>query len=141
MDNNYQVIRLINGTTIVGDIITSSDEFIIQYPLEVHFKPVINSEGTLIGEQMTLRPYLILTRETEVCIEHYNVMTCNPLDARLNLSYEEMVSTAYKKNINFEGNFYKENLNVKSSDDLSENELDYLKDLLDKLQSGDEVIH
>jgi hypothetical protein len=141
MDNNYQVIRLINGTTIVGDIITSSDEFIIQYPLEVHFKPVINSEGTLISEQMTLRPYLILTRETEVCIEHYNVMTCNPLDARLNLSYEEMVSTAYKKNINFEGNFYKENLNVKSSDDLSENELDYLKDLLDKLQSGDEVIH
>jgi len=141
MDNNYQVIRLINGTTIVGDIITSSDEFIIQYPLEVHFKPVINSEGTLIGEQMTLRPYLILTRETEVCIEHYNVMTCNPLDARLNLSYEEMVSTAYKKNINFEGNFYKEDHSVTSSDDLSENELDYLKDLLDKLQSGDEVIH
>jgi len=141
MDNNYQVIRLINGTTIVGDIITSSDEFIIQYPLEVHFKPVMNSEGKLTGEQMTLRPYLILTRETEICIDPYNVMTCNPLDARLNLSYEEMVSTAYKKNINFEGNFYKENLNVKSSDDLSENELDYLKDLLDKLQSGDEVIH
>ena len=141
MDNNYQVIRLINGTTIVGDIITSSDEFIIQYPLEVHFKPVMNSEGKLTGEQMTLRPYLILTRETEICIDPYNVMTCNPLDERLNLSYEEMVSTAYKKNINFEGNFYKENLNVKSSDDLSENELDYLKDLLDKLQSGDEVIH
>ena len=141
MNNNYQVIRLINGTTIVGDIITSSDEFIIQYPLEVHFKPVMNSEGKLTGEQMTLRPYLILTRETEICIDPYNVMTCNPLDERLNLSYEEMVSTAYKKNINFEGNFYKENLNVKSSDDLSENELDYLKDLLDKLQSGDEVIH
>jgi hypothetical protein len=68
-------------------------------------------------------------------------MTCNPLDARLNLSYEEMVSTAYKKNINFEGNFYKEDRSAKSSDDLSENELDYLKDLLDKLQSGDEVIH
>jgi hypothetical protein len=141
MDNNYQVIRLINGTTIVGDIITSSDEFIIQYPLEVHFKPVMNSEGKLTGEQMTLRPYLILTRETEICIDPYNVMTCNPLDARLNLSYEEMVSTAYKKNINFEGNFYKEDHSVNSSDDLSENELDYLKDLLDKLQSGDEVIH
>ena len=141
MDNNYQVIRLINGTTIVGDIITSSDEFIIQYPLEVHFKPVMNSEGKLTGEQMTLRPYLILTRETEICIDPYNVMTCNPLDERLNFSYEEMVSTAYKKNINFEGNFYKEDHSVKSSDDLSENELDYLKDLLDKLQSGDEVIH
>ena len=63
MDNNYQVIRLINGTTIIGDIITSLDEFIIQYPLEVHFKPVINSQGKLTGEQMTLRPYLILTRE------------------------------------------------------------------------------
>ena len=141
MDNNYQVIRLINGTTIVGDIITSSDEFIIQYPLEVHFKPVMNSEGKLTGEQMTLRPYLILTRETEICIDPYNVMTCNPLDERLNFSYEEMVSTAYKKNINFEGNFYKEDHSVKSSDDLSENELDYLKDLLDKLQSSDEVIH
>jgi hypothetical protein len=141
MNNNYQVIRLINGTTIVGDIITSSDEFIIQYPLEVHFKPVMNSEGKLTGEQMTLRPYLILTRETEICIDPYNIMTCNPLDDRLNLSYEEMVSTAYKKNINFEGNFYKEDHSVKSSDDLSENELDYLKDLLDKLQSGDEVIH
>jgi hypothetical protein len=141
MDNNYQVIKLINGTTIIGDIITSSNEFIIQYPLEVHFKPVMNSQGKLTGEQMTLRPYLILTRETEICIEHYNVMSCNPLDARLNLSYEEMVSTAYKKNINFEGNFYKEDPSVKSSDDLSENELDYLKDLLDKLQTGDEVIH
>lgn len=141
MDNNYQVIKLINGTTIIGDIITSSDEFIIQYPLEVHFKPVMNSEGTLMGEQMTLRPYLILTRETEVCIEPYNIMSCNPLDARLNLSYEEMVSTAYKKNIKFEGNFYKEDSNVKSSDELSESEIDYLEDLLEKLQSGDEVIH
>ena len=141
MDNNYQVIRLINGTTIVGDIITSLDEFIIQYPLEVHFKPVINSQGKLTGEQMTLRPYLILTRETEICIEHYNILSCNPLDARLNSSYEEMVSTAYKKKINFEGNFYKEDPSIKSSVDLSENELDYLKDILDKLQSGDEVIH
>jgi hypothetical protein len=101
----------------------------------------MNSEGKLTGEQMTLRPYLILTRETEICIDSYNVMTCNPLDERLNFSYEEMVSTAYKKNINFEGNFYKEDHSVNSSDDLSENELDYLKDLLDKLQSGDEVIH
>ena len=52
-----------------------------------------------------------------------------------------MVSTAYKKNIHFEGNFYKEDPSIKSSVDLSENELDYLKDILDKLQSGDEVIH
>ena len=107
----------------------------------MHFKPVINSQGKLTGEQMTLRPYLILTRETEICIEHYNILSCNPLDARLNLSYEEMVSTAYKKSINFEGNFYKEDPSIKSSVDLSENELDYLKDILDKLQSGDEVIH
>ena len=141
MDNNYQVIKLNNGTTIIGDIITSSNEFIIQYPLEVHFKPVMDYEGTLIGEQMSLRPYLILTRETEVRIEHYNILSCNPLDTRLNLSYEEMVSTAYKKNIKFEGNFYKEDPSIKSSVDLSENELDYLEDLLEKLQSGDEIIH
>jgi hypothetical protein len=101
----------------------------------------MNYEGTLIGEQMSLRPYLILTRETEVRIEHYNILSCNPLDARLNLSYEEMVSTAYKKNIKFEGNFYKEDPSIKSSVDLSENELDYLEDLLEKLQSVDEIIH
>jgi len=81
--NNYQIIRLTNNTTIVGEVILSPEEVIVLYPLEIYSKPLQDANGKVIGEQMVLRPLLVMTQDSDVVIDIYNVLFINRLDEKL----------------------------------------------------------
>ena len=85
---------------------------------------------------MVLRPYLVMTDDSDVIIEKISVISSSSLSKRLFESYEQMVESVYNKPISFEGNFFKEDNKEELPEDIqamNEEELDYLDEQLEKL--------
>jgi len=137
MENNYQVVRLLNNMTVVGNVLFSPEDVLIQYPLEVYSRPVEDGNGKVVGEHMVLRPYLVMTQDTEIVIDTYNVLCSSKLDTRLFRSYEEMVEKVYKKNIEFEGDFFKE----EPEQEMTKEEAEYLSEVLENFLEKDKIVH
>jgi hypothetical protein len=138
MDSNYNVIKLTNGVTLVGNVLFAPEDILVHYPLEVYSKPVIDATGKIIGEQMVLRPYLIMTQDYEVIIDTYNVLCSSILDPRLHHSYEEMVSKVYSTNIRYNGGFYKE---AEVQEEITKEQAEYMQEILDNMLGKDKIIH
>lgn len=142
MEINYNIVQLVNGLSLVGDIEFTPDSIVIKFPLEITAKPVTDDNGKVIGEHMVLRPYLVMTDDREVVIDQFNVICMNRLSERLYSSYEEMVENVYGKPVSFEGNFLKEDPKAKELEDLNFEELEYLSDQLDLLiDDKDKIVH
>ena len=142
MEINYNIVQLVNGLSLVGDIEFTPDSIVIKFPLEITAKPVTDNDGKIIGEHMVLRPYLVMTDDREVVIDQFNVICYNRLSQRLHSSYEEMVENVYGKSVSFEGNFLKDDPKAKELEDLDFDELEYLTEQLDLLIDGkDKIVH
>ena len=142
MEINYNIVQLVNGLSLVGDIEFTPDSIVIKFPLEITAKPVTDNDGKIIGEHMVLRPYLVMTDDREVVIDQFNVICFNRLSQRLHSSYEEMVENVYGKSVSFEGNFLKDDPEAKKLEDLEFDELEYLTEQLDLLIDGkDKIVH
>ena len=142
MEINYNIVQLVNGISLVGDIEFTPDSIVIKFPLEITAKPVTDDAGKIIGEHMVLRPYLVMTDDREVVIDQFNVICFNRLSERLYSSYEEMVENVYGKPVSFEGNFLKDDPKAKELEDLDFDELEYLTEQLDLLIDGkDKIVH
>ena len=142
MEINYNIVQLVNGLSLVGDIEFTPDSIVIKFPLEITAKPVTDNDGKIIGEHMVLRPYLVMTDDREVVIDQFNVICFNRLSQRLHSSYEEMVENVYGKSVSFEGNFLKDDPKAKELEDLEFDELEYLTEQLDLLIDGkDKIVH
>jgi len=139
MENNYQVVRLLNNMTVVGNVLFSPEDVLIQYPLEVYSRPVEDGNGKVVGEHMVLRPYLVMTQDTEIVIDTYNVLCSSKLDTRLFRSYEEMVEKVYKKNVEFEGDFFKEE--EEPEQEMTKEEAEYLSEVLENFLEKDKIVH
>ena len=137
MEANYQVIRLLNNVTVVGNVLFTPEDILIQYPLEVYSRPVEDGNGKVVGEHMVLRPYLVMTQDTEVVIDTYNVLCSSKLDGRLVNSYEEMVDKVYKKSIQFEGDFYQE----EPEKEMTKEEAEYLNEVLENFLEKEKTLH
>ena len=142
MEINYNIVQLVNGLSLVGDIEFTPDSIVIKFPLEITAKPVTDDNGKIIGEHMVLRPYLVMTDDREVVIDQFNVICFNRLSERLYSSYEEMVENVYGKAVSFEGDFLKDDPKAKELEDLDFDELEYLTEQLDLLIDGkDKIVH
>lgn len=106
MESNYYIVQLVNGTCLVGDLEYTVDSIVLKFPLAVTAKAISNSEGSVIGEHMVLRPYLVMTDDREVVIDQFNVLCASTLSTRLHQSYEDMLETVYGKPVSFDGDFY-----------------------------------
>jgi len=143
MTSDYRVLKLVNGITIVGDVIDENEDIIILYPLEVYSKPAMDATNKIIGEHMVLRPYLIMSTDVDVVIASYNILTTNRLDERLYNSYEEMVKSVYKKAMVYDGGFFKEG-NQKPANEYTVEEAEYLQEIINTLilnKDSDGTIH
>jgi hypothetical protein len=139
---NYNIVQLVNGLSLVGDIEFTPDSIVIKFPLEITAKPVTDNDGKIIGEHMVLRPYLVMTDDREVVIDQFNVICFNRLSQRLHSSYEEMVENVYGKSVSFEGNFLKDDPEAKKLEELDFDELEYLTEQLDLLiDDKDKIVH
>ena len=142
MEINYNIVQLVNGLSLVGDIEFTPDSIVIKFPLEITAKPVTDDNGKIIGEHMVLRPYLVMTDDREVVIDQFSVICFNRLSERLYSSYEEMVENVYGKAVSFEGDFLKDDPKAKELEDLDFDELEYLTEQLDLLIDGkDKIVH
>ena len=139
MQNNYKVIRLTNNTTVVGDTEFTPNDALIVNPLEIYSKPIHNEQGKIIGEQMILRPLLVMTKDQDIVIDTYNILFTSDLDERLIPTYEEMVKTVYKSGMTYDGNAY---VNEKEPEpEYTKEEAEYMSEVLDRLLHKDDVIH
>ena len=142
MEINYNIVQLVNGISLVGDIEFTPDSIVIKFPLEITAKPVADDAGKIIGEHMVLRPYLVMTDDREVVIDQFNIICFNRLSERLHSSYEEMVENVYGKTVSFEGDFLKEEPEPKEVEELSKEDAEYLYDQLQTLIDGkDKIVH
>jgi len=130
--SNYNVVKLINNVTLVGDITETPEDVLINHPLEIWGKPIHNEKGKIVGEQMLLRPYLVMTKDTEVVIDTYNVLCFSKLDDRLINSYEEMVKNVYS-DVQYDGNAFVPNDDEKEALQLTKEEAEYISEALDNL--------
>lgn len=140
--NNYSVVRLVNGTVLVGDAVVAPEDVLLTFPLEIHCKPVTDDTGKLIGEQILLRPCLVMTQETDVVIDTYNVLYINRMDNRLVDTYEDMVKSVYKHTMNYSVVTAKEK-EENVVEDMSEEEREYLKEYLNNMlnKPGKDILH
>lgn len=139
MQNNYKVIRLTNNTTVVGDTEFTPEDALIANPLEIYSKPIHNEQGKVVGEQMILRPLLIMTQDQDIVIDTYNILFTSDLDERLIPTYEEMVRTVYKSGMTYDGNAY---VSKKEPEpEYTKEEAEYMSEVLDRLLHKDDVIH
>jgi hypothetical protein len=138
MQNNYKVIRLTNNITVVGDTEFTPNDVLIANPLEIYSKPLQDANGKVIGEQMVLRPLLVMTQDQDVVIDSYNILYTTDLDERLVATYEEMVNTVYRTGMAYDGSAYVRN--KEPEPEYTKEEAEYMKEVLDKLLR-DDVIH
>lgn len=141
--NNYNIVKLINGTMIVGDTVHTPEDVLVSRPLEVYAKPVQDGTGKVIGEHMVLRPYLVMTEERDVVIDTYNVLFTSKLDKRLYRTYEEMADTVYEKGMSYDDRQLDEIEGAEDFKDLNDEETEYLKEVLEGLSGNkkDEILH
>jgi VIT1/CCC1 family predicted Fe2+/Mn2+ transporter len=116
MSSSYQILNLVNGLTLVGDVEWSTECATIRYPLEVTANSIANEEGRIVGEHMVLKPYLVMSEETDVSIDQLHILTSCTLAERLAASYEDMVSSVYFSSKEFSGEFL-HNENVEEIED------------------------
>ena len=144
MQNNYKVIRLTNNTTVVGDTEFTTNDVLIANPLEIYSKPMHDATGKIIGEQMVLRPLLIMTQDQDIVIDTYNILYTTDLDKRLVATYEEMVNTVYKSGMAYDSSAYTCNAYVSNKEpepEYTKEEAEYMKEVLNKVLKKDDVIH
>lgn len=138
--NNYNVVRLINNVTLVGETEFTPENILVVNPLEVYSKPIHDDSGNPVGEQMVLRPFLIMTGEKEVVIDTYNVLFSNRLDDKLIPTYENMAKNVYGSELSYDGSAYVEN--EVEENKFSKEEAEYLKEVLKGITDiKDDVIH
>lgn len=145
MDKNYRILRLINGTTIVGNVYRGHDNLIVDNPLEVITREIENDGGKYIGEQMNFRPFMIMTDDKNVTINNNNILLDYSLSPRLHNSYSEMVSSVYKQEIVYDGNFISKEKELdeleQELENLSDDTLKDLEEFLEEFLMPNKTLH
>lgn len=148
--NDYEVLKLVTGVTVIGKCTHYPETIEVTYPLEVVFRPIPDETGTrFIGEHMMMRPFLALTDASDVVLDSYNVLTSTPLSKRLYSSYEEMVENVYRKNLAYSGAFLSESDREREQQIIEEQEewrrTKELEEILEELKNDvddeDKTIH
>ncbi len=114
MSEQISILKLKDGSTIVGKINTSGDIVEIEHPIELVSNVMTSSLG--LGEQINLRPWVAISEETTFTIERYNVITIATLQENFKEGYNRMVETIYLNPPDWNGPMTEDEL--KSSEDL-----------------------
>lgn len=98
--SDVSIIKLINGSTLVGKLSVDGDIIEIEHPIELitNLMPV---KGQL-GEQVNLRPWVSIAEEEVFIVERYNVITMATLQEHFIEGYQKMVDQCYINRIEFD---------------------------------------
>ena len=99
--SDIQILKLKDGSTIVGKVTVGPDSIEIEHPIELVNQIVNDSRG--LGEQINLRPWITISEEQTFVIERYNIITMSALQSDFSDGYERMVQQIYFEPANWEG--------------------------------------
>ena len=147
MDSEYQVLKLVNGITLVGNVSAGEYEIIVREPLELLTKPIMK-EDICIGERVVLRSFLVMTDDTFIVLDRVNILTSNRLSEKLIPAYLDMVKRVYTNETEYDGSFL-DGVDEPLSDALkgmSDDEKTYVNSMLDNIiknsdDPDDGIIH
>ena len=122
--SDISILKLMDGTTIVGRLTQDGDLVEIEHPIELvsNITPV----GNILGEQVSLRPYVAIAQEHIFTIERYNVINISTLQENFVDGYERMVENIYFREQQWEGD-------LMSEDPDSELDMETMSDLADAI--------
>ena len=101
MSDEIQILKLKDGSTIVGKVTVSPEMVEIEHPIELVSEPARYKDG--YGEQINLRPWIAISEEQRFTIERYNIITMSTLQKSFDEGYHRMVEQIYFNNANWEG--------------------------------------
>tara|TARA_B100000927_G_scaffold214197_1_gene174641 strand:+ start:651 stop:1043 length:393 start_codon:yes stop_codon:yes gene_type:complete len=114
MSEQISILKLKDGSTLVGKVSTSGDIVEIEYPIELVSNVMTSTLG--LGEQINLRPWVAISEETTFTIERYNIITIATLQENFKEGYNRMVDTIYINPPDWDGPMTEEE--VETSQDL-----------------------
>ena len=93
MSDEISVIKLMDGSTLVGRVSNSGDMVEIEHPIEL-VSTQLPFEGQM-GESVSLKPWIAIAEETIFMIDRYNVINISTLQQGFKQGYERMVQAIY----------------------------------------------
>ena len=101
MSENIRILKLMDGSTIVGRVTTVGDTIEIEHPIELvsDILPV----GSRLGEQINLRPWVAIAQEQIFTIDRINIITMGYLQQAFVEGYEKIVDQIYFTEPEWEG--------------------------------------
>jgi len=131
-----RIVKLMDGSTLVGKISYSEDTVEIEHPIEL--VPQIMPTPHGIGESINLRPWIAVSASQTFTIERRNIITVADLQEGFKAGYERMVKSIYFNTPQWRGDFIEETVPLLED---SNDELDL--DLFEELANAvlDKKIH
>ena len=128
MSKEISIVKLMDGSTVVGKIEYGTDCIEIEHPIEL-VSNVTPLDG-LLGEQISLRPWMAISDETIFVVERINIITIGTLDPDFKQGYERMVEAIYERSTKWTGSLVDANKQIEELgiDDL---DVDTISELMD----------
>jgi hypothetical protein len=124
MSKEISIVKLMDGSTVVGKIEYGTDCIEIEHPIELvsNVQPL---QG-MTGEQINLRPWMAISEETIFVVERMQIITIGLLDKTFENGYLRMVEQIYMKKSVWAGSLMDDQLE-------SEIDLDTMHELADAI--------
>lgn len=119
--SDITIIKLIDGSTLVGIVSAGPDSYEIEHPIEVVSHLSMNRG--IVGEQLSLRPWIAFSDTGIFKIDRINVLAVSNLDEKFVEGYNSIVSATYLN----------ENVSIEDLPKLSDMSESYLEEALDDL--------
>ena len=100
------IVKLMDGSTLVGKISYGDDTVEIEHPIEL--VPQIMPTPHGIGESINLRPWIAVSESQIFTIERRNVITVANLQENFVPGYHRMVKSIYMDGPEWKGDFIEE---------------------------------
>ena len=106
-EQEISIVKLMDGSTLVGKISYGDDVVNIEHPIELVPQIMPTPQGVL-GESINLRPWIAVSEEQTFSIERRNVITVAGLQANFVPGYHRMVKSIYFNTPDWRGDFIEE---------------------------------
>jgi len=107
MSEQISIVKLMDGSTLVGKISYGDDVVNIEHPIELVPQIMPTPQG-ILGESINLRPWIAVSEEQIFSIEKRNVITVANLQENFVPGYYRMVKSIYFNTPDWRGDFIEE---------------------------------
>tara|TARA_B100000073_G_scaffold30169_1_gene23013 strand:- start:2199 stop:2588 length:390 start_codon:yes stop_codon:yes gene_type:complete len=121
MSENITILKLMDGSTIVGKVQSSGDIVEIEHPIELVSET--RPQAGYLGEQISLRPWVAIAEEHVFTVERFNIINMSTLQENFIAGYNRMVDHIYFQSPAWEGPMAEngeENLDVDTLTELAD---------------------